>query len=61
MTVDEIITRVTQAPAQADAETVINAVRSRAMLAEVADLLHIDAAGHAPAWIRTAIVTEARS
>jgi hypothetical protein len=60
-TADDIITRVTSAPTEADAEDIVAGVRSRALLLAVADLLYIDADGHGTAWVRQAIVTEARS
>lgn len=60
-TADDIITRLVQAPGTDAATAVIAGVTSRALLLEVADLLHIDADGHALPWVRKAIVTEARA
>lgn len=59
-TADSIVTDITQAPC----EEIALALLSRtppAMLAEIADLLYIEADGHATPWIRKAIVSEARS
>lgn len=61
LTPDDIITQVTEAPAAEAALAVMRDVRSRAVLLAVADLLYIDAGGHASAWLRKAIVAEARA
>lgn len=58
---DDIITRVTEAPARADAVRVVEGVRSLATLRAVADLLHVEADGHGAPWLRRAIVAEARA
>jgi hypothetical protein len=61
LTADDIITQVTQAPTAAAALAVVAGVHSRQLLLAAADLLYIDAAGHASAWLRKAIVAEART
>ena len=61
VTVDDIITAVTEATTDAYAQQVIATVRSRAMLLSVADQLYIeDPAAHKSPWLRKAIVREAR-
>lgn len=61
LTADDIITRVTGAPAHADALLIIDAVRSRALLVAVADLLYIgQPENHSSRWLRAAIIAEAR-
>jgi uncharacterized protein (DUF1697 family) len=60
-TADDIVTLVTSAATQADAQAVMDGVRSRALLLATADLLYIDADGRASASLRKAIVREARA
>ena len=61
MTADDIITAVTQAATHAEAEAIMRDVHSRALLLATADQLYIDVDGHASAWVRKAIVAEARA
>jgi hypothetical protein len=61
MTADDIITQLTNAASESDAQAIADGIRSRALLEEVADLLFIDAYGHGLPWIRKAIAKEARS
>ena len=60
MTADDLVTAITQAPTPADAQRIVRDAPPR-VLAEVADLLHIDDYGHSAPWTRAAIVREARS
>jgi hypothetical protein len=57
---DVIITRVTQATTDETARAIVNKYPPR-VLRIVGDQLHIDPDGHGVAWLRAAIVTEARS
>lgn len=61
LTADDIITKVTQAATEADALAVVADVHSRQLLLAAADLLYIEVDGHASAWVRKAIVREARA
>lgn len=61
MTVDEVITEVTEVPGHTEASQVMRAIRSRQLLLAVADQLYIDPEGHSSDWLRKAIVTEARA
>jgi hypothetical protein len=61
MTADDLITAVTEAATERDAQRIANGVHSRTLLLATADLLYIDAAGHSSGWLRKAIVREARS
>ena len=60
LTADDIITRITEAPTEADALAALASV-PRAMLLAVADQLYIDPYGRSSAVVRRAIVAEARS
>jgi hypothetical protein len=60
MAPDDVVTRITEAAADADALAIMRGV-PHAMLLAVADLLHIDPYGHHDPWLRKAIVTEART
>lgn len=60
MSPDDIVTTVTEATDREAAEKIINNV-PRTMLMRVADLLYIEADGHGLAWLRKAIVSEARA
>jgi hypothetical protein len=59
-TVDDIITRVTQAPDEAAALSALDGV-PRSMLMTLADQLYIDAQGRSSAVVRRAIAKEARA
>jgi hypothetical protein len=59
-TEDTIITHVTEARTAEHARAIVNKYPPR-VLAKVADLLYIDAEGHGAAWLRAAIVSEARA
>lgn len=61
LTADDIITRLTQAASEEEAQAIADSVRSRALLDEVADLLYTDSYGRSPAVIRKAIIREARA
>lgn len=61
ITADEIITRVTNAPDNGTAFLVMQLVRSRRTLEEIADQLYIDYEGKRSDTIRKAIVKEARA
>ena len=59
---DEIITAITQAPTTTAALEIMGTVRSRAAVLAVADQLYVDdPEGHTTAWLRRAIVKEARA
>lgn len=60
MTADDVITAVTEAASLAEAQSIVRATPPRT-LAEVADILYIDAESHSAPWLRAAIVREARS
>lgn len=59
-TADDIVTLVTEAPTRTVADSAIRTVRSRALLASVADLLYVEWEGHGPERIRRDIVDAAR-
>ena len=58
--VDDIITWITEASNDAEALIILRAV-NREGLNKVADQLYIDCVGQSVAWLRRAIVKEARS
>jgi hypothetical protein len=60
MTADDIITRIVQAPTEANALAILTGV-PRALLLTVADQLYIDPYGRSSAVVRRAIVAEARA
>ena len=60
-TPDDVVTRVTQAPDANAAYRVLARIRSRALLEQTADLLHIDPAGLGAEGLRDAITREARA
>ena len=60
MTADDVITAVTEAASLAEARSIVCATPPRT-LAEVADILYIDADSHSAPWLRAEIVREARS
>lgn len=58
--VDDAITRITEAEDDNKARAIAEALGHRVLLA-VADQLHIKAEGHGTAWVRNAVVKEARA
>jgi hypothetical protein len=56
-TADDIVTRITEAPTEADALRSLAGV-SRGMLDQVADLLYVDPYGRSSAVVRQAIAAE---
>lgn len=60
MTVDDIITKITEAPDEESAKAIINAAPHRVLM-RVADQLYIETEGRGTSWIRRAVVKEARS
>jgi hypothetical protein len=61
MTPDGYVTAITEAATDAHALVILADVKSRATLEAIADLVFVDPAGHGSAWLRKAIVAEARS
>lgn len=59
--IDDIITMITEEDTDEDALSVIRTIRTRKLLDQIADQLHIDSEGHDAEWIRKAIVKEART
>jgi hypothetical protein len=57
---DALIAHITYAADTAAAQTIAGQA-SRAALREAADLLYVDGVGHGWAWVRNAIVSEARA
>ena len=60
MTVDDVITKITEAPNDSMAKAIMRSVPHKLIL-QVADQLHIETEGHGDGWLRTEIVREARA
>jgi hypothetical protein len=58
-TADDIVTALNNSPTRADANALMLGVGPKLVRA-VADLLYVEADGHAAPWLRNAIVSEAR-
>lgn len=58
--VDDAITRITEASDEERAKAIVHALTHRVLFA-VADQLHIETEGYGTAWIRDAVLKEARA
>ena len=60
MTVDDMITKITEAPTEQAAKAIMQSVPRRIVL-QMADQLHIDMWGHGTVWTINEVIKEARS
>jgi hypothetical protein len=59
--IDDVITMITNEDTDEDALGVMQTIRFRKLLDQIADQLHIDPEGHDAEWVRKAIVEKARA
>ena len=59
-TVDDAITRITEAKDREMAKAIAHTLSKRVLFA-VADQLHIETKGHGTTWVRNAVIKEART